>query len=141
MIEFYKKHKEVVLYLIFGVATTLINWVVYAVLIELFKVNMTLSNGIAWLVAVVFAFLTNKVYVFNSSSFSFKLLLKEALSFFTSRIFTGLIDIFIPEILFLLGINQAVFGIDGFVAKALTSVVVIVLNYIFSKFFVFKKKA
>lgn len=140
MIALLKKYKEIILYLIFGVATTLTNWVVYTIFIEIFGAKMTLSNAVAWFIAVIFAFITNKIYVFGSKAFSFSLLIKELFSFFATRLVSGVIEIFFPEVLFNWGIDESIFGIDGFVAKILTSVVVIILNYIFSKFFVFKKK-
>ena len=57
------KYKEVIMYLIFGVATTLVNWVVYSLLMKTSAVNMTISNAIAWFTAVVFAYITNKLFV------------------------------------------------------------------------------
>ena len=62
------KYKEVIMYLIFGVATTLVNWVVYSLLMKTSAVNMTISNAIAWFTAVVFAYITNKLFVFESKS-------------------------------------------------------------------------
>ena len=66
--ELLLKYKEVIMYLIFGVATTLVNWIVYSLLMKTSVVNMTVSNAIAWFTAVVFAYITNKLFVFESRS-------------------------------------------------------------------------
>ena len=65
MINLFKKHKEIILYLIFGVATTAVSFIVYSLLVTA-GLDMTVSNGIAWLAAVTFAFVTNKLFVFES---------------------------------------------------------------------------
>lgn len=139
IINLFKKYREVIMYLVIGVCTTLVNWVIYTILTS-FKLNMTLSNGIAWFGAVVFAFFTNKTIVFQSKSTGFKAIVKEVLAFFGSRIFSGIIEIFLPEILFNAGLNMTIFGIKGAVSKLLVSVIVIILNYVLSKFLVFRDK-
>ncbi|MBQ6830319.1 MAG: GtrA family protein [Clostridia bacterium] len=138
--QLWGKYKEVLLYLIFGVATTAVNFVIYSLLVKLLHCNMTLSNTVAWLGAVIFAFVTNKLFVFESKRFDLAVLAKEILSFFGARILSGVIEIVLPEQLVNLGLDATIFGIDGLVAKALVSVIVIVLNYVFSKLFIFKKK-
>ena len=134
------KYKEIIIYLIFGVATTLVNFLVYTLLIEIFQAEMTVSNAVAWIIAVVFAFVTNKIFVFESKSSRISVVLKEMISFFGSRVISGSIEIFLPTLLFKIGLDFSLFGIKGFVAKALVSIIVIVLNYVFSKLFVFKKR-
>lgn len=138
--ELFKKYKEIIMYLIFGVSTTLVNWVVYTPLVNLAGVNTTLANGIAWFVAVLYAYVTNKLFVFESKSWKASVLVREILSFFGARVASGVFEIFLPEILMKLGLNQTFFGIEGGIAKIVVSVLVIVLNYIFSKLFVFRKK-
>ncbi len=138
--DLFKKYREIIMYLIFGVSTTLVNWVVYTLLIKLADADVTLANGIAWLAAVTFAYVTNKLYVFESKSWAASVLVKEIVSFYGARIASGVFEIFLPALLIKIGLDQAVFGIDGFLAKAVVSVLVIVLNYIFSKLFVFRKK-
>lgn len=137
------KVKEIIIYIAFGVGTTLVNWVIYILLQLIFKYNnnfaLTIYNGIAWLVAVTFAFFTNKIYVFRSKTFKIRVVLKEAIGFFLSRIATGVFDIFLPLLLINLGLSGAFMSIEGFWAKGISSIVVIILNYIFSKFLVFKK--
>ena len=134
-----KRYKELMMYVIFGVATTAVNWVVYTICISL-SVDMTLSNAIAWVISVLFAFITNKIFVFESKETQPLKVLREGLSFFGSRIATGLLEIIFPSLLFTLGLNQSFFGIKGLWAKAVVSVLVIILNYIFSKWLVFREK-
>lgn len=136
----YEKHKQIVLYLLFGVTTTLVNWCIYALVHDFFQIDMTLTNAFAWFGAVLYAFVTNKLFVFESKSMDPKLVLKECVTFFASRAFSGVFEIFLPTALFALGLNQPLIGLDGGVAKALVSILVIVMNYILSKFLVFRKK-
>ena len=137
---FIKKHKEIILYIIFGVGTTLVNWVVYTLLVSVLNADITLSNLIAWVLAIIFAFVTNKIYVFESKSWQLKTAVKEGASFLASRLFSGLIEVVGPTLLITLGIKGDLFGIKGGVSKIIINVIVIVLNYAFSKLFVFKTK-
>lgn len=142
------KYKEIIMYLIFGVLTTAVNWVTYSLLMKVIlssasisnDVKMTIGNVIAWLVAVIFAFVTNKLWVFESKSWEVKLAIKEFLSFVASRLATGVIEWFGPLLLFKIGLDQALFGVDGFVAKIVCSVLVVILNYVFSKLITFRNK-
>ncbi len=138
--SFFKKYKDIILYIIFGIATTVINFAVYTVLVKFLSQDMTLSNLISWVISVTFAFITNKIFVFSSRSFKAKTLFKESISFYSSRIITGIIEIIFPTVLFQIGLDFELFGIKGFVAKAIVNVVIIILNYVFSKLFVFKRK-
>lgn len=135
-----KKYKDILLYIIFGIATTVVNFSVYTILVKFLSQDMTFSNFISWVVSVSFAFVTNKVFVFSSTSFRAKILFKEMSAFFTARIVTGIIEIIFPTVLFNFGLNSELFGIKGFYAKAIVIIVIIILNYVFSKLFVFKKK-
>jgi putative flippase GtrA len=128
------------MYLIFGVSTTLVNWIVYTLLVSVANADVTISNAMAWVAAVIFAYITNKLYVFESKSWKISVIVREAISFFGARVASGVFEIFLPALLMKLGLDQAFFGIEGFAAKLVVSVLVIVLNYIFSKLFVFKKK-
>ncbi len=138
--KLFQKYREIIMYLIFGVSTTLVNWIVYTLLVSIAKTDVTLANGIAWFAAVIFAYITNKLYVFESKSWKVSVLLHEIISFFGARIASGVFEIFLPALLMKIGLDQAIFGIEGFAAKLVVSVLVIVLNYIFSKLFVFKNK-
>ena len=137
MLVLLKKYKEVIMYLIFGVATTLVNWICYAGL-NIIGIDMNVSNIMAWFVAVIFAYVTNKLFVFESKSLHMTVMLPEVFKFFGARIVTGLVEIIGLPLLVYLGLNQTIFGVDGFVAKILISVIVIVLNYVFSKMLIFK---
>ena len=132
------KYKEQILYLVFGFATTLINWVTYTVLLLVF--TLTISNAIAWFVAVIFAFVVNKIYVFEQKKSSVPGVIKELLMFFLARAATGVFEILGLPFLVHIGLDQEVFGIEGAVAKAIISVIVIIANYLFSKFIIFRKK-
>ena len=144
-------NREIIMYLIFGVLTTVVNWAVTFVCQKVFGLNevgikMTVANGIAWFCAVLFAFFTNRSFVFERTDNSF---IAEMLKFYGARIFTGLFEILLPDLIVMLaGVGNGAlsflegefFGITGGVAKAITSVVVIVLNYVLSKLIVFRRK-
>jgi len=132
------KYKEQILYLLFGIATTLVNWIAYVLLLNV--LNLEISNAIAWFIAIAFAFHVNKLYVFKSPYSSLKKTSKELFLFLGARVLSGFVDIFGLPLLVYIGVDQTVFGIEGAVAKVIISVVVIVLNYIFSKFVIFGKK-
>ncbi len=139
--------REIVVYLVVGVLTTVISWVSYALfemllsgVIESSVILASVANVLSWIIAVAFAFITNKLWVFESKSFKASLVFKEAGAFVVSRLATGCLEWFGLPLLMLIGFNQAIFGIEGMVAKVLISVLVIILNYVFSKLFVFKKK-
>ena len=102
--------------------------------------KMTVSNVIAWIAAVIFAFITNKLWVFESKSWVPKVAAREFVSFVVSRLATGVIEWFGPLLLFKIGLDQDLFGVKGFVAKIVCSVLVVILNYVFSKLLVFTKK-
>ena len=129
----FNKFKELFLYGIFGVLTTLINIFSYYVFCDIFCVNYVISNIIAWILSVSFAFITNKIFVFNSRDFEIKNFIKEIISFFSSRIFTGLLDM---GILFF---GVTILGIEDMIVKVFSNVIVIILNFVLSKLFVFKK--
>lgn len=133
--DIYKKHEEIINYLIVGVLSTIVSFLSYyiAVVTVLDPTNafeLQLANIFSWICAVTFAYITNRKYVFKSKN---KNKLKEVSSFVSSRIITLLMDMAIMFILVtLLLINDKV-------AKLIVQVVVTVMNYIFSKLFVFKK--
>lgn len=129
-----KKYKFIILYGIFGVLTTVINIVSYSLLFEVFGISNVVSNIIAWILSVLFAFITNKLWVFESKSFDFKILMKELGSFTACRAATGVLDLGIMFV-----------GVDllkgpAIILKIASNIIVIILNYVMSKIFVFKKK-
>lgn len=138
--ELYRKHREVVSYLFFGAATTFVNWAVYAITIKIWPGALTLCNTLAWLGAVIFAYIVNKIIVFQSQESGVWAVLKEMVLFFGTRGITGLAEIFLPVLLYRIGMDQEILGIEGFLSKVVVSVVIIVSNFFLSKFLVFKKR-
>lgn len=142
------KYKELITYVIFGGLTTVVNLVVFSLSgLVLGAERYLISNVIAWVAAVIFAYITNKIWVFESKSWEPKVLLKEVPSFFAARVFSFLVEeaglfLFVD----LLGFNEyslniLTFEFSGeFIAKVILAVVVVILNYVFSKLFIFKKK-
>ena len=130
-----KKYRDVVAYLFFGAATTLINLVVYYLCYEIMSVPNTSSVIIAWILAVLFAFLTNKPFVFRSHDWSMKVLLPEAGSFLSCRIGTGILE------LVLMYLTVDLLHWNGMLMKLLVNIIVIILNYVGSKLLVFRNKS
>ena len=133
-ISIYKKHREVLNYLVFGGLTTVINIIVFALCFRVLSFSTVLSNCVAWILAVIFAFVTNKLWVFESKSREMRIIIRETASFFAARLLTLVLDI---------GIIYLFVDILEFhylLIKILSNVVVIILNYIFSKLFIFIKK-
>ena len=142
------KYKELIIYGIFGAGTTLVNFLTYKLFNMLLGVDYYLvSNIIAWFVSVVFAYVSNKLFVFESKSWDLKLVAKEVSSFFAARVFSFLVE---EAGLFLLvdicGMKDFAFEVYGFtisgnmISKVILAVVVVVMNYFFSKFVIFRKK-
>lgn len=125
------KNKEIILYLFFGVCTTLVNIIVYYFCSHLFYIGTTISTAISWLLSVSFAYITNKVWVFNSKVTNKKILYKEMISFYGCRLTTGIIDLIIMIIF------VEIFCFNDMIIKILSNVLVIVLNYVASKLYVF----
>lgn len=133
--------KEIITYLIFGVLTTLVNWACYTVLVKYIHCSITLSNAVAWVAGVLFAFITNKIFVFESKSFAPAKVIKEFVSFVAARAITGVMEIFGVPLLVKIGLDQTIAGVEGAVSKVIVSVAVIILNYVFSKLIIFRKKS
>lgn len=128
-----EKYWEIFSYLVFGVMTTVVNYLVYLPLYNLLGMSASLSNAIAWVAAVAFAYLTNKPFVFRSHDWSVKTVIPELTKFVTCRVGSGL-----SETLILL-VTVDILGWNGNIWKLVTSVLVVVLNYVSSKLVVFKK--
>lgn len=127
------KYWDVITYLFFGVLTTVVNYLVYLPVYNLLGLSAALSNAIAWAVAVVFAYVTNKPFVFKSNDWSMKTVIPELGKFVGCRVASGA-----AETLILL-VSVDILGWNGNVWKLVTSVLVVVLNYFASKFLVFRK--
>lgn len=128
------KHKAFIAYAVFGVFTTIVNIVFYNVGYYKLGLGNTISNVIAWMIAVTFAYVTNKMWVFDSKSWEWKVLRKEILAFVSCRLTTGVMDLFI------MFVCVDVLEWNAMLMKLLSNVLVIILNYVFSKLVIFKKK-
>lgn len=134
ILKFYRTHKEPILYLFFGGLTTLVNLISYFLMTRLFPISEIPATILAWLLSVVFAYITNKIWVFESKCTSIAQLIKEIVSFFGARIFSGVLDVGIMYLF------VSVLHYPDMLIKILSNIIVIILNYLFSKFFVFQKK-
>jgi len=132
------KHREGSLYVLFGAFTLIISWASYAIFVWL-GIELNISNILSWICAVSFAFIVNKWFVFGSRSLDRTTLIKEIGSFFALRILIGVIAILCFSALLGFGLDQPLFNTDGFIARIITSFIEIVLNYLASKFLVFRK--
>ncbi|MBQ7618252.1 MAG: GtrA family protein [Desulfovibrio sp.] len=131
--EISKQNHELIAYLIFGLLTTLINYVVYFFCLLILNFDYLLSNTLAWILAVLFAFITNKLYVFHSLQWDFFIAFRECWQFFSARIFSLLIE----SALLWFCVEQL--ELSEKITKVFTNVLVIVLNYLISKTIIFKK--
>lgn len=126
--------KETISYLIFGVLTTVVDTITFYLCNNILKVEYIISTVIAWILAVFFAYFTNKIWVFKSKSNDIYMILKEILSFFFARlvslIFTLLWMIVTVELL----------KLNEFISKILANFFVVIMNYFFSKLVIFKNK-
>lgn len=152
ILELLKKYREIISYLFWGVMTTIVSWGTYSLFAILFKglntefslfglkisVVVLIANILSWVCAIVFAYVTNKLWVFNSKSWEIKVVLPELSKFISARLVTGVLEIILVPLLVGIGLSQTIFGIEGMAAKVFVSVLVVVLNYIFSKLFIFK---
>lgn len=137
----YLQYKEIVNYLFFGGLTTFVSWAAYALFVGGLKTGVTAGNILSWICAVTFAFVTNKLWVFESRTWIWPVWLKEAAGFYGGRLFSGAVELGGLPLLMRLGLDQDLFGVEGLPAKIVISVVVIILNYFISKFFVFRRKS
>lgn len=129
--EIFLKYKSVILYILFGGLTTLVNIVVYFAC-SCLKFSTAESTLTAWIISVLFAYITNRKYVFGSKSQGVKSVFKEISNFFLSRFATGLLDLAVM----LLFVD--ILNFNGMLIKVISNIVVIILNYVLGKFLVFK---
>ena len=132
--EFIKKHKSLLAYLVIGGLTTLVNWCAYFPLRYITDFPAAVSSGIAWLIAVLFAFPTNKIFVYESKQWSVRNAIIEFFSFVSCRLFSGLLEAGI------LYVVDDLLHMNGVVWKILASVIVVILNYLSGKLLVFRRK-
>lgn len=129
--ELYKKYREQIMYLFFGGLTTLVNWLTYALLTHGSDHNKIIAESVAWFASVLFAFFTNKFFVFERKTNEH--ILREFAAFFGARVFSGLIEIG-GFALFV-----SVFDFNDWIVKISISIIVVITNYVLSKFLIFKK--
>lgn len=125
-------NREVISYLIFGVLTTVVNWVVYGVMIKS-GIDYRIATAMAWLVSVLFAFGVNKIYVFQSYERRMKYVIKEMVSFTLCRVASGIME------MVLMVTMVSLLHMGEYISKVLVSIAVVIVNYIFSKCFIFRK--
>ena len=130
---FYKKNKEILLYLFFGGLAFFVSVSSYAYFNLILDMNELIANIFSWILAVIFAFVTNKIWVFCSKNNSFSEFLREMFSFFAGRLAT----LGVEEVILLIFITWLSF--NSMAVKVVAQIVVILLNYVISKLFVFKK--
>ena len=130
----WEKYRSILIYLIFGVLTTAVNYLVYIPCLNLLGLSASVSNVIAWCVAVLFAFLTNKPFVFESKDWSSKTVVPEFTKFVGTRVASGLLE----TLILLVAVDML--GWNGVIWKLVTNVIVVILNYIGSKLLVFRRK-
>lgn len=135
LMELMKRYRGMIVYLVLGGMTTVVNMAVYYGCYEVWKIHSDLSTILAWIVAVIFAFFTNKPWAFDSHDWSLKTVLPEAGRFLECRLGTGLVE------LLLMHIAVEMLGWPGTPMKLLVGVIVVVLNYVGSRLLVFRKKS
>lgn len=138
--ELYEKYKEMILYLVFGVLTTALNYVVYFIFVVPLGVHYEISNCIAWVAGVIFAYFTNRSVVFNSQAKGIKKKLIEAGEFVAARLFSLVAEMLILWLLIDIIPLCPDENWNNLIAKFIGAVIVVILNYIASKFVIFKKK-
>ncbi len=135
LLKLYEKYRETFWYLVFGGLTTLLNLVVFYVMYEWMGIDKVVSNTVAWIAGVLFAFVTNKLFVFRSQGWSGKKMLWEFATFVSARIFSGVFDT-----VFLLAFTGWIVAFPAMPVKIISNILVIIMNYVFSKWIVFRKK-
>ena len=129
-----KKFRELASYIFWGAATTFVSFLTYGIATRALGMSVVPATVVSWVFAVLFAFVTNKLWVFGSKSLAPALVLRELVAFVTSRLTSGGIEIF------MMWFFVDVLGVNDWLMKVVAGIVVIVANYVFSKIFVFRKK-
>lgn len=142
--KYYKKYKEYINYLIFGLLSMIINWLSFSLFVKGFGMSegipYTVANFLSWTCAVLFAFFTNKLFVFESKTWNPSVAGRELASFFSARIFTGVFEWAGVPFLNAHGLGMPLFGVKGLWAKILVTTIVVIMNYVFSKYLIFIKR-
>ena len=133
MANILKKYKDIIAYLFFGACTTLVNIIVYYLCAHPLTLSTGISTAIAWIVSVLFAYITNKLWVFESKSWKRDVVIREAISFFACRLATGIFDV-----VFMM-VTVDVLAMNDLWMKIISNIIVVIVNYIASKFLIFRK--
>ncbi len=135
IIGLYLNYKEVIHYLFFGGLATIVNFVSYFVFARFIGIDEVISSGLSWFCSVLFAYITNKLFVFESKTETKKAFFMEMISFFLARIASGILcDVGTFALM------VKVFHINDIFSKIITQIMVVIVNYFFSKLIVFRKK-
>ena len=134
----FNMHREIIMYCVFGAVTTLVGWGSFSLLQA--SAGTALANALSWIFAVTVAFITNKLWVFDSKSWEIRLLFREAATFVGGRALTGVLELVAVPLLVGAGMNQTLFGVEGLPAKMSVSILVVIANYVLGKFVSFKNK-
>lgn len=127
------KYKELILYVFFGGLTTLVNWAGYWLLADVFHVPYLWATAIAQVLSILFAYVTNRIWVFESKAKGFSAVFWEMVRFFGCRAASFVLDLLCMRI----GVGGL--HINDMVMKLLSNVIVVIVNYVFSKLIVFRK--
>lgn len=129
------EYKEVINYLVFGCLTTVVNFVCYYLFAKVLGIEEVISSGLSWLFSVLFAYTTNKIFVFESKTTTIKEFIMEIISFFLARVLSGILcDVGTFAVM------VKVIGINDVVAKLITQIMVVIVNYVLSKWIIFKNR-
>lgn len=135
IIGLYFEYKEVINYLMFGGLTTVVNFACYYIFAKVLGIEEVTSSGLSWFFSILFAYITNKIFVFESKTTTVKELIKEIGSFFLARVLSGI----------LCDVGTFAFmvkklGINDVIAKIITQIMVVIVNYVLSKWIIFKNR-
>lgn len=128
------RYTEIILYLLFGGMTVLISVISFGFFYNIFNLTELVANAISWCIAVVFAFITNQKWVFKANTKEMNILKMQIIAFFAGRLFTFALE----EVILFIFITQ--YKWDGIFVKSIAQIMVIMINYVVSKVWVFKKK-
>lgn len=126
-------NKETISYIFFGILTTLVNYAVFYVFYHFTNIDTLIYNTLAWIISVLFAFITNKLFVFSSKSFAFDRVLKEFVTFVTAR----LLSLFFETVF--MAVTIKFLHMNELLSKIICSIFVVIFNYFASKFLIFNK--
>ena len=130
----YRRYREPILYVVFGVLTTLVSFVSYWIFVDLFRVHYMAATVLSWIVSVTFAYATNRRWVFESRAHGLRAICLEAARFYACRLFSGVLE------MGLMYGGVDLLHINDKVVKLAANGIVIVTNYVLSKWIVFRKK-